>query len=87
MTNSNFENYDIYRSNITINNCNARLNSLYNIRDNISKRINRLISLGYNIESTEAEYNYICDIIDTLCKFRRKNPGCLLEGDPGYVLN
>lgn len=71
----------------TIYNCNARLSSMYKERDNISHRIDTLISHGYDPSSAEKEYDELCDIIADHCVFRRSHPGCLIEGDPGYCLN
>lgn len=78
---------EIYLNNLNVNNCNCRLTNLYNVRDNISKRIDTLLCQGYDTTMAEEEYNEVCNIIEELCSFRRRNPGCLCEGDPGYCFN
>ena len=77
--------YKSYAENISESNCNARLTALYDIRDRIGNRIDKLIVMGYNTEAAEEEHDIVCDIISKLCDFRRTH-NCLLEGDKGYGL-
>ena len=78
--------YSMYTNNLNENNCNCRLTDLYKQRDSISQRIDKLISLGYDTEAAEQEYDNICRVILKLSTFRRSHK-CLLEGDPGYGFN
>ena len=77
-------NYDDWKDGVSLSNCNARLDHLYKERDKIGQRIDKLIVMGYDITSAEAEYSNIVDVINDLCIWRRQHPGCLTEGDPGF---
>ena len=70
--------------NINKNNCNGVLSRLYKERDRISQNIDRCISVGADTTYLENSYNKLCDHIYEICKWRSENPGCLLEGDPGF---
>ena len=78
---------EIFLNNLNVNNCNCRLTALYNIGYKISERIGILNCHGYDTTASEEEFGEICDIIEELCRFRRRNPGCLCEGDLGYCFN
>lgn len=65
------------------NNCNYRLETLYNMRDRISETISIFLSAERNTDRYEKEYNNYCDTIDELLHFRR-NHNCILKGDPEY---
>lgn len=70
--------------NVNKNNCNGVLSRLYKERDRISLKIDKAISSGNNPISLEIAYEVICNEISQICKWRDENPGCLLEGDPGF---
>ena len=76
--------YEKYKENLSERNCNARLTELYKIRDQISEKIDYNIYHRADVLGLEAEYSEIVDVINDLCIWRRKHPGCLLEGDEGY---
>jgi hypothetical protein len=73
--------YDI--KTVNIKNCNARLNELYKIRDMISNNW-ELYVMTQGHDRVDAKFNEIVDEINLYLTFRRNNPGCLIEGDPGY---
>lgn len=73
----------VKRYNITEKNCNGVLSRLYNQRDAIGARIDKLISMGRDVSSTESDYDSICSDINEICNWRRDHD-CLLEGDPVF---
>lgn len=68
---------------ITEKNCNGVLSRLYQRRDTISKRIDRMMSIDLPFQELEQEYNKIVDDIEEICEWR-KTHNCLLEGDKGF---
>lgn len=83
---SSVNRWDSYAQDITLENCNARLSVLYNERDKIGTQIDALTCAGKDTKFYEDSYTKICEVIQTLCDFRRTHDGCLLEGDKGYRL-
>ena len=74
---------------ITENNCNYRIDMLSKRRDNISRDIDRCLSMDLGEEmlhNKEVEFNSVCDLIEVLCDFRR-NHDCATEGDVNYETN
>ena len=69
--------------NVTEKNCNGVLSRLYQRRDTISKRIDRMMSIDLPFQELEQEYNKLVDDIEEICKWRETHD-CLLEGDKGF---
>lgn len=81
ITSTNLEIINGYR--VCEENCNGILNTLYGQRDNMSRRIDKLIELGYATDETEQKYNAICETIGLICNYR-SNHNCRLIGDPDF---
>ena len=78
--------YERFRVDINKRNCNARLAHLYELRDDISTRIDANIIRGIPTTQLDETYSQICEVIETLCDYRNEHDGCLLEGELGYGL-
>jgi hypothetical protein len=74
--------------NLSGNNCNYRIDKLSEIQSNISSQYTLVYDgkLSRSIESLDQEYDLTCDIMDSLCKFRR-NHKCAIQGDPKYSMS
>ena len=80
---------ETFINSITPNNCNYRIDMLSKRRDNISRDIDRCLSMDLGEEmlhNKEVEFNSVCNLIEVLCDFRR-NHDCATESDANYETN
>lgn len=68
------------------NTCNAVIDHLMSREEDISNEISNIIMSGKDSTEAELNYQYYCDIMDSVLEFRR-NHSCAIKGDANYSTN
>lgn len=77
-------NYYSLLENLTERNCNAKIEKLQILQNDISRRYRIRYNNGItSVEDLDEEYGRTCDVMRELCSFRSSH-NCLLRGDPGF---